>query len=293
MKIIISIPALNEERTIPRVIREIKSEMDKTSYKGKYSVLVYDDGSTDATSGVAKKSGAIVRRNKRNLGLAETFKKEMAECIKLKADVIVHTDADGQYPAKYIPKMVKLIEDGCDLVIGSRFDKGDYSGSFAKKMGNIAFAHVFSNLLKTRITDTTSGFRAFTREVAEIPLINTFTYTQEQLLRAGRNKMMIREIHITTRKTRPSRLFSGPIDYAFKAWINILRIYRDFEPLKFFGQIGLMSILLGLLLGLYIVGRIVFIGNSGGVPRVVLSMLLIMLGVQVALFGFLADMNRK
>jgi hypothetical protein len=242
---------------------------------------------------VAKEAGAIVVSNKRNLGLAETFKREMDECMRLKADIIVHTDADGQYPSFYIPEMIKKVEQGYDLVLGSRFVKGSYRGSLMKKLGNKAFAKVFSGLLRSRITDTTTGFRAFTIEVAKLPLINSFTYTQEQLIRAGKAGMAVAEIPIKTRRTRKSRLFKNSFDYAIKAWINIFRIYRDFEPLKFFGRIGMFFILAGFILGVFILHRILTIGNSGGIPRVILSMLLILAGVQIGLFGFLADMYRR
>ena len=292
MKVVVTIPAFNEEKTIGYTIREIKNVMDKTSYN--YKILILDDGSSDKTFEIARKNGAVVVSNKRNLGLAETFKREMKECLKLKADIIVHTDADGQYPAYYIPEMVKKVEQGYDLVLGSRFGKGSYGNdSFMKKLGNRAFARVFSNLLKTKLTDTTTGFRAFTSEVAQLPLINTFTYTQEQLIRAGKSKMKIAEVPIRTNKTRPSRLFKNPFDYAVKAWINIFRIYRDFEPLKFFGRIGLLFVLAGFLLGLFILYKIITVGSAGGIPRVILSMLLILIGIQIAFFGFLADMYRK
>ena len=292
MKVVVTIPAFNEEKTIGYTIREIKNVMDKTSYN--YKILILDDGSSDKTFEIARKNGAVVVSNKRNLGLAETFKREMKECLKLKADIIVHTDADGQYPAYYIPEMVKKVEQGYDLVLGSRFGKGSYGNdSFMKKLGNRAFARVFSNLLKTKLTDTTTGFRAFTSEVAQLPLINTFTYTQEQLIRAGKSKMKIAEVPIRTNKTRPSKLFKNPFDYAVKAWINIFRIYRDFEPLKFFGRIGLLFVLAGFLLGLFILYKIITVGSAGGIPRVILSMLLILVGIQIAFFGFLADMNRK
>ena len=101
------------------------------------------------------------------------------------------------------------------------------------------------------------------------------------------------EVPIKTSKTRPSRLFKNSFDYAIKAWINIFRIYRDFEPLKFFVRIGAIFVLLGFILGIFIVYNVLTTGSAGGVPRVVFSMLLILIGIQVALFGFLADMNRK
>lgn len=291
-KIIISIPAFNEEKTIGPVIQEIKEVLGQTKYH--YEILVLNDGSVDKTAEIAKKNGAKVVSNLRNIGLAETFKREMQECLKLKADIIVHTDADGQYPAHYIPEMIAKIEAGDDLVLGSRFGSGKYVGSFFKKIGNITFAKVFSSLLKSKITDTTTGFRAFTKEVVELPLINNFTYTQEQLIRAGRAKMRIAEVPIICKETpRPSRLFKNSFDYAIKAWINILRIYRDFEPLKFFGWIGGILFVMGFILGLWIMYLWLFTGNVGALPRVILSMLLITSGIQVILFGFLADMNRK
>ena len=291
MKVVITVPAYNEEDQLGRVLEEIKGVIEKTKYQ--HALLVVDDGSTDKTAKIAREHGAHVVSHSRNRGLAQTFLTEMAECQRLKADIIVHTDADGQYPAKYIPQLVQKVEDGHDLVLGSRFGAGNYSGSFMKKLGNKAFARVFSSLLKTRIQDTTTGFRAFTKEVAELPLIKSFTYTQEQLIRAGKAKMRICEVPILTNKTRESRLFKSPLDYAIKAWINILRIYRDFEPLKFFGIIGLFFIGCGALIGAYISYHIMQFGNAGGIPRVILSMLLILIGVQIGLFGFLADMNRR
>ena len=291
MKVIITIPAYNEEKTLPPVIDEINKEMAKTDYE--YDLLVLNDGSQDQTAKVAKEKGAIVVSHKRNRGLAETFKDEMIECEKLKADIIVHTDADGQYPSHYIPGLIKKVEQGYDLVLGSRFEKGKYSGSLSKKWGNRAFAKVFSRLLKTKITDTTTGFRAFNLDVAKLPLINSFTYTQEQLIRASKTRMKIGEIPITTNKTRESRLFKNPFDYAIKAWINIFRIYRDFEPLKFFGFLGGSILLLGVLIGLIIIYKVITTGGVGAIPRVVLSALLIISGVQVILFGFLADMLKK
>lgn len=290
-KVVISIPAYNEERTLGKVLDEIHAVMKKTSYT--YKVLVLNDGSADKTALVAKKHGALVVSNKRNSGLAVTFKREMEECLKLKADVIVHTDADGQYPASYIPKMISLVEKGHDLILGARFGKGNYSGSIMKRFGNIAFARVFSKLLKQKVHDTTTGFRAFNSDVAKLPLINSFTYTQEQLIRAGKSGFSVAEIMIQTRKTRQSRLFSNPLDYAIRAWINIFRIYRDYDPLAFFGKIGGTLIFLGFLLGLYITWSVLFIGNTGGIPRVILSMLLIVSGIQVLLFGLLADMVKK
>jgi glycosyltransferase involved in cell wall biosynthesis len=291
MNVLICIPAYNEENTLKATLDEIKKELKKTNYK--YQIQVVDDGSTDKTVKIAKKEGAILFSNGRNKGLIETFKKEMKEAIKTKADIFVHTDADGQYPAKYIPALIKEVENGHDLVLGSRFQGEIESMSLMKRLGNIAFAKVISQICKTKITDSTTGFRAFTKSVAEdINLTTNFTYTQEQLIKAARMGMKIKEIPIYARKTRESRLMKGPIDYAIKAWINLFRIHRDFNPLAFFGKIGVVFLAAGLILGLFILYNVIQYKTVGGIPRVILSSLLIMSGIQIILFGFLADMKK-
>ncbi|HIH11461.1 TPA: glycosyltransferase family 2 protein [Candidatus Woesearchaeota archaeon] len=291
MKVIITIPAYNEERTLPFVLQEIKDIMGKTTHQ--YQILVVDDGSRDKTIAIAKQHGAIVYSNPHNKGLAETFKVEMSLCLANKADIIVHTDADGQYPAKYIPLLIKEIENGADLVLGSRFGKGNYAGSIMKHAGNVAFAKAIASLTKVKVSDTTTGFRAFTRTVAEIPLINNFTYTQEQIIKAAKQGLKIREVPINARRTRDSRLFKSSLQYALKAWINIMRIYRDYDPLKFFGRIGTFFLCLGFLMGLWVLYSIMTTGGVGGIPRVILSAVLILTGLQIILFGFLADMFRR
>ena len=289
--IVVTIPAYNEESIIDKVIRGIKLAMSETKYK--YQILVVNDGSKDRTKEVAEREGAIVVSHVRNRGLAETFKTEMRECLKLKADIIVHTDADGQYPSHYIPQLIQKIEEGNDLVLGSRFGSGNYSGSLMKSLGNKAFALVFSRLLKMKINDTTTGFRAFTKEIAQLSLINSFTYTQEQLIRVGKANMRISELPINTRKTRKSKLFKNPLDYALKAWINILRIYRDYDPLKFFGKIGFIFLFLGFLIGLRLIYFFITTGNVGHYPSITLTAVFLITGLQIILFGFFADMKKR
>jgi len=291
MKVIITIPAYNEERTLPTVIKEIKKVMSQTKYH--YKILVLNDGSQDNTGIVAKKAGAKVVSHKVNRGLAATFISEMQECKKMKADIIVHTDADGQYPAKYIPELIKKVEAGDDLVLGSRFKRHIHASSLIKDLTNRIFAYALSSMLRQKVTDSTTGFRAFTTQVAYLPLINTFTYTQEQLIRASKAGLKIGEIAIKPRRTRPSRLFNSTIKYALKAWINIFRIYRDYDPIKFFGKVGLIFFSGGFLVGLLILKTIITTGKAGGIPRVIISALLILTGIQIILFGFLADMIRK
>mgnify|MGYP001583816808 FL=1 len=292
MRVIITIPAYNEEKDIGNVLDEIKEIMDKTNYS--YKIQVIDDGSKDNTVEIAKKHNAIVYSNKRNIGLAKTFQKEIFYCIKSGADIIVHTDADGQYDPKHIPELIQKVEEGYDLVLGSRFRRKLVGMPLLKKLGNKAFSKAISSLIGIKITDSTTGFRAFTREVAsEIKFINTFTYTQEQIIRAAKQKFKITEIPIETRKTRESRLFKNPFEYALKAWINIFRIYRDFDPLKFFGSVGLTSFLIGFLIGLWFIYLHFTSGIQGHLGLMILMILLILMGIQIVLFGFFADMNKK
>ncbi len=295
MEIIITIPAYNEEKTLPGVLQEIISAMEKTVEKTdyKYSLLVVDDGSSDRTAEAAREAGAEVVR-KKHQGLAATFNAEMEECLKRKADIIVHTDADGQYHPQHIPELIRKVETGYDLVLGSRF-RGKIDGMpWLKRLGNKAFSRVLTSLTKVKLTDTTTGFRAFTADVARsINYINTFTYTQEQIIKAAKQGFRITEIPVIARRTRKSRLFKNPFQYAVRAWINIFRIYRDYEPLAFFGRVGLSGLSIGMAIGLYFVYLHFTTGIKGHIGLLFLMLILLVFGLQTVLFGFLADMLRK
>lgn len=294
MKVIITIPAYNEERTIGKIITEIKQVMNKSKYP--HQILVVDDGSTDKTVGIARRLGAIVYSHPINYGLAETFRTELQRCLGLKADIIVHIDADGQYLAKEIPKLIREIENGNDLVLGSRFMGKIEEMPLLKRMGNKAFSRAVSKITRIKISDAQTGFRAFTKEVAQnVSLISSFTYTQEQIIKAARQKFRIKEIPIyfARRQSGKSKLMKNPFDFALKAGINLLRIYRDYEPLKFFGFVSGLFFSFGFLIGLWLVYHFISTGTVGHIPSAILSVLFILIGVQILFFGFLADMNRK
>ncbi len=294
MKVVITIPAHNEEKTIGRVLADIKRVMGKTKYKYKMSVV--DDGSTDNTVKVAKSAGATVHSHPMRYGLSETFKTEMQRCIELKADVIVHIDADGQYKAEDIPRLLKEVEAGNDLVLGSRFKGKIEHMPILKRFGNKAFSKVISGVCRVKISDGQTGFRAFTKKVAkEINIISGHTYTQEQIIKAIQQKFKIKEIPIyfARRKGGKSRLMKNPFEYALRAWVNLIRIYRDYQPLRFFGMFGGLFLLFGLLIGLWFVYLHFTTGIKGHLGMIFLMLLLITTGVQITLFGFLADMNKK
>ncbi|MBS3155725.1 glycosyltransferase family 2 protein [Candidatus Woesearchaeota archaeon] len=290
-KIVVTIPAYNEEKSIGYVVRDIKEVLSGKKYS--YTILVVDDGSKDKTKEIAEKNGAIVVSHNRNLGLAQAFRTEMKECLKLNADIIVHTDADGQYLAEDIPRLIEQVKGGYDLVLGNRFIGGIESMPVLKQLGNLAFSNTISKIVRYRVGDCQTGFRAFTSEVAKIEIGSDHTYTQEQIIRAVNLGFKIKEIPTYFRKRNgESRLMKNPFEYAFKAWINILRIYRDYRPLKFFGSIGLFFFLLGVFIGIILVLNFIFTGRVGHLPLTILSIMLVIIGVQIGLFGFLADMKK-
>jgi glycosyltransferase involved in cell wall biosynthesis len=294
MKVVITIPAYNEEGTLGQVLEDINEVMKKTSYK--YELLVVDDGSKDNTAEIARRLGAAVISHPKNYGLASTFRTEMKACLDMNADIIVHTDADGQYRAEDIPTLIKTVEEGYDLVLGSRFKGRIEYMPLIKRLGNIGFSKVISQVTKSRISDGQTGFRAFTKNVArDITITSDHTYTQEQIIKAVREKFRFKEVpvHFLKRRHGQSRLMKSPFEYAFRAWINIFRIYRDYEPIRFFGFFGFLFLGIGTLIGLFFVYLHFTSGIRGHLGLLILMMLLIISGIQITLFGFFADMNRK
>ena len=293
MDIVVTIPAYNEEKTLGNLISKIHKVMKNNRYS--YKILVVDDCSSDNTAKIAKKAGAIVYSHPKNYGLAETFISEIKKCLWLKADVIVHIDADGQYLPEEIPKLIKEIKNGNDLVLGSRFmGKIEYM-PLVKRLGNIAFSKAVSQITKLKITDAQTGFRAFTSELARsITIRSNHTYTQEQIIRAVRGKFRIKEIPVYFRKRDgKSRLIKNTFGYAVRAWINIIRIYRDYEPLKFFGLIGMVIFSIGFFIGLYLIFLHLTSGIIGHFALIMLDILILSIGLQIIIFGFLADMEKK
>lgn len=291
--IIVTIPAYNEESTIGFVIKSIKRVMDRQKWD--YKVLVVNDGSTDKTAEISKREGAIVYDIPYRVPLAEVFRTEIKKCLELKADIIVHIDADGQYLASEIPDLIKEVEAGYELVLGSRFLGKIEEMPLLKKIGNRAFSRAISKIIGYKVTDCQTGFRAFTKELARnVEIISNHTYTQEQIIKSVFKKYKIKEVpaYFGKRIAGESRLMKNPFEYAIKAWINLLRIYRDYVPLKFFGAIGTGFLSVGLLIGAWLVYFFITTGSVKHIPSAILSLMLVTLGIQIILFGFLADMRK-
>lgn len=286
MKTIITIPAYNEEKTIGKVVNEIKRDIPKKYYD---KIIVVNDGSKDNTAKEAKKAGAYVISHPYNRGLASAFRTEIDTCLKLKSNIIVHIDADGQYVAKDILKLLKTLKKNkADLVLGSRFAGHIESMPIIKRIGNRIFSDVISRITYKKITDSQTGLRVFTSRLAkQLPIRYGFTYTQEQILEAAKAGFKIIEVPITFRKRKNShsKLMKNPLHYALRAGISLIRTYRDYEPLRFFGGIGAALVSLGLLIGITFI-MTPFNANSA---FQIFTLIIIMSGVQITLFGFLAD----
>ncbi len=297
MLLVVTIPALNEQKTIGKVIGEIPKKINGID---KIEILVIDDGSTDNTVSAAKAAGAKVIRNTETKGLAYSFKRGMDKALEMKADIIVNTDADFQYNQKQIPALIKPILDAkADIVLGSRFKGKIEYMPLQKRVGNKIASFVVSLLSGKKISDAQTGFRAFSREAAlRMNIISDYTYTQETILQAVDKKLVIKEMPIDFRKREgKSRLISSIFTYAAKVGATILIYYLYYRPLHIFGGIGLFLILLGLITGLRVFLHFIQTGLvSPYIPTAILTALLLIVGLQIIVIGLLAEMikhNRR
>ena len=235
MKLIIQIPCLNEEETLPVTVRDLPRDVDGFDV---VEWLVIDDGSTDRTVEVARGLGVdhIVRLTN-NKGLANGFQAGLDAALKLGADVIVNTDADNQYDGRDIPKLVAPIVAGdADMVVGDRQVMTIEHFSPAKKALQRLGSWVVRQASQTDVPDTTSGFRAYNREAAlALQVVSKFTYTLETIIQAGKMTVAIDSVPVRTNpKLRESRLFPSMWTYIRRNGISIFRIYSLYEPLKVF-----------------------------------------------------------
>jgi glycosyltransferase involved in cell wall biosynthesis len=296
MKLIVQIPCLNEEATLPETLRAIPRAIPGVD---EVEVLVIDDGSTDRTSEVARCNGAdhLVRFTRRK-GLAYGFMAGLDACLRLGADLIVNTDADNQYPGHEIPRLIAPILAGqADMVVGDRGVAEVAHFSWTKRRLQTLGSWVVRKVSGTAVPDTTSGFRALTREAAlRINIVSEFSYTLESIIQAGKKRLAVAHLPIETKETRPSRLFASTWEYVKRSGATILRIYAMYEPFKVFLLLGSALFFTGLLLGLRY-AYYWWLGDiRGHVQSAILSVLLLILGFQTLQWGIMADLvasNRK
>ena len=291
MKLIIQIPCLNEEDSLPVTLRDLPRAVNGFDA---VEWLVIDDGSSDSTIEVARKHGVDhVVRLTNNKGLASAFQAGLDAALKLGADVIVNTDADNQYSAADIPKLVEPIVRGhADLVVGDREVQSIEHFSPAKKMLQRLGSWVVRRASNTTVPDTTSGFRAYNREAAlQVQVVSRFTYTLESIIQAGKMTVAIDHVPIRTNpKMRESRLFGSISSYVRTNALAIFRVYTQYEPLRVFlmaaAIVGLVAaVVWGRFLVLFIQGD-----GAGHIQSVVLGSMLFVVAVQLAALGIIGDL---
>jgi glycosyltransferase involved in cell wall biosynthesis len=291
VKLIIQIPCLNEEEVLPITLGDLPRHVEGFD---KVEWLVIDDGSTDRTVEVARRHGVdhIVRLTN-NKGLAQGFQAGLDASLKLGADVIVNTDADNQYNASDIPKLVAPILSGhADLVIGDREVKSVEHFSPIKKLLQRLGSWVVRRASETTVPDTTSGFRAYNREAAlQVQVVSRFTYTLETVIQAGKMLVAIDHVPIRTNpKLRESRLFRSISSYVRTNAASIFRIYATYEPLRvFLVAAGVVALVAAIVWGRFLV--LFFSGEGEGhVQSVVLGAMLFVVAVQLAALGVIGDL---
>jgi glycosyltransferase involved in cell wall biosynthesis len=296
MKLIIQIPCYNESESLALTVRELPTAIegfDTIEY------LVIDDGSADQTSEVARSLGVHhVVRHPTNLGLARAFQTGMDAALRFGADVIVNTDADNQYPGRYIPQLVEHVRDRrVDIVIADRQTSDIEHFSPIKRLLQSAGSAMVRTLSGTTVRDAPSGFRAYSREAAlRLTVLSDFSYTLETIIQAGKMGLKILSIPITTNPPiRPSRLHKGILQFVFRQAATMLRLYAFYEPLKTFSVLATPFLLVGFATWVRF-GYLSYIGQSGigrHIQSITIGTGLLLVGILVLLFGVQADIANK
>jgi glycosyltransferase involved in cell wall biosynthesis len=291
MKLIIQIPCLNEELTLPETLADLPREVpgfDTVEW------LVVDDGSTDRTVEVARANGVdhIVRLTD-NKGLAYAFQAGLDASLKLGADVVVNTDADNQYFGGDIVKLCEpIVRAEADMVVGDRDVMSIEHFSPLKKSLQRLGSWVVRQASQTTVPDTTSGFRAYNREAAmQLIVVSKFTYTLETIIQAGKQFIAVDHVPIRTNpKTRESRLFPSMWSYVRRNALSIFRIYTRYEPLRVFMTAAAIVTLAALVIwGRYLVFYIQGEG-AGHVQSLILGAVLFNAGMLLGALGIIGDL---
>ncbi|HKE72612.1 MAG TPA: glycosyltransferase family 2 protein [Acidimicrobiales bacterium] len=291
MKLIIQLPCLNEEAQLPITLADLPREVPGFDV---VEWLVIDDGSTDRTIDVAREQGVdhIVKLTN-NKGLATAFQAGLDASLKLGADVVVNTDADNQYSAADIPRLVAPILAGeADMVVGDRQVMTiDHFSGLKKRLQRLG-SWAVREASGTTIPDATSGFRAYNREAAlGLTVVSKFTYTLESLIQAGKSQVAVGHVPVATNpQLRESRLFGSMRVYVRRNMLAIFRIYTGYEPLVVFSLLaGVLFVLCLAAWTPFLWGWIVDGTRGGHVQSIVLGAVLFLAAVQVFALGVLAD----
>lgn len=296
-KLIIQIPCLNEAESLPETLSRLPRQIDGIDT---IEILIIDDGSTDDTVGVARRWGVHhVVRHRRNQGLASAFQDGVRKALAAGADIIVNTDADGQYEGADIALLVQPVLAGdADIVIGDRgVADNAHFGPFKRRLQRLG-SYVVRRLSRADIGDAVSGFRAISRDAAQRMTITTeFSYTTDMLIQAGRKRLAITSVPVRTHATeRPSRLFKSIPRFIMNTGVTMARAYTTYNPLRAFVGSGLVVGTIGVIPMLRFVWFVLQGDGSGHIQSLVIGGSLMVIGVLLCLLGVLADLvasNRK
>jgi len=289
MKLIVLIPAYNEESNIEKTILSIPRKILGIN---EIKVLVVNDGSTDKTSELAMNGGADkIVSHKRNRGVGATFMTGIRNAIQMGADIVVTLDADSQFDSKQIPELVlPILNHQFDVVIGSRFlSYTPKNIPRIKSIGNKIFSKLVSWLIGQKFTDSQSGLRAYSREALfNISIVNDYTYTQEVLIDLKFKGLQIGEVPVSVSydEKRKSRVLKNIFSYSLRALSIIIKTLTYHRPISAFGLFGSMLCTVGILAKILTLYQIAAVAP-------LLSTSLIILGLVGFMMGILASVVFK
>jgi len=291
MKLIIQIPCLNEEQTLPETLKDLPRSLNGID---DIEVLIIDDGSTDRTVEFAKEHGAHhVLKLTNNKGLAKAFIFGISHSLKLGADIIVNTDADNQYFGGDIEKLIRpILDKRADIVIGNRQVETISHFSPIKILLQKLGSWTVRQLSGTTIPDATSGFRAYSKEAAlQMNVISDFTYTVETIISAGNKNLAIEHTPVrTNKKTRESRLFPSIQVYLRRTLVTMLKVYSMYRPLKLFTIAGGTIFLIGFTIGCRYLFFFFQGQTEGHIQSLILSAITLIVGFQIIMMGIAAEL---
>lgn len=297
MKLIIQIPCFNEEKTLKTTIDALPKYIEGID---QIETLIVDDGSTDKTVEIAKELGVIhIVSHGKNFGLAKAFTTGINKALELGADIIVNTDADNQYCAEDIEKLIlPIISNDADIVIGARPVSTVKEFSPLKKLLQKFGSWVMRLISSAKVEDAPSGFRAFSRSAAmQLNIFDKYTYTMETIIQAKAKGLRIISVPIRVNpELRKSKLVKNMFDYIFRSAITMMRMFVIYRPFRFFTLIAGLFVFCGLILG----GRFLYFylngAGSGHIQSLILTAILLIIGFQVGMLAIIAEllaMNRK
>lgn len=294
MKLIIQIPCLNEEKTLPQVLKSMPRKIPGID---KIEILIIDDGSTDKTVRVAKSLGVKhVVRHVRNRGLGVAFRHGAERALELGADILVNTDGDNQYPQERIKDLVRPIVQGkADIVVADRQTHKIEHFSPLKKLLQRIGSHVVNVAAGTDLPDAPSGFRAYSRQaLMELNLITTFSYTMETIIQAGNKRLAITSIPIDTNpKTRESRLFRSNWEHIRKSAAAIIRAYVMYRPHMVFGTASIVLFIAGVLpFARFMYFALIEGSGRGHLQSLIIGLVLLMAAFIALALNIIADLIR-